>query len=118
MIWILFLVVGVLVAAYFAALILGRAQYDPMPEPTHTQPLVRLPAEPTARDIDDLHFDTALRGYRMDQVDEVLDQLQARLAAYEHGAGAAEPGSRHLDPHRVSASTDQPDPPATDDVIA
>lgn len=115
MIWILFLVVGVLVAAYFAALILGRAQYDPMPEPTHTQPLVRLPAEPTARDIDDLHFDTALRGYRMDQVDEVLDQLQARLAAYERGSDR--PVEREPQPAQGDPRRGQPAPPATDELI-
>ena len=30
-----------------------------------------------------LRFDTALRGYRMDQVDAVLDRLQERIAALE-----------------------------------
>ena len=38
-----------------------------------------------AADIDAIHFDTALRGYRMDQVDEVLEALRERLAAYESG---------------------------------
>ncbi|MBK6885889.1 MAG: DivIVA domain-containing protein [Tetrasphaera sp.] len=91
MIWVLFLCVAAVVAAYGAALLLGRVTYDPMPPPTHTRPLVILPERPKAADLDDLHFDTAFRGYRMDQVDEVLDQLQARLAAYEewfaHRAG-------------------------------
>ncbi|MCW4602456.1 DivIVA domain-containing protein [Janibacter hoylei] len=36
-----------------------------------------------ADDIDLVRFDTALRGYRMDQVDEVLDRLQQRIAELE-----------------------------------
>ena len=83
MIWVFFLCIAVVVAAYAAAALLGRAPYDPMPPPTHTRPLVALPDRAHAADIDDLHFDTAFRGYRMDQVDELLDQLQARLASYE-----------------------------------
>ncbi|MEI2776928.1 MAG: DivIVA domain-containing protein [Tetrasphaera sp.] len=101
MIWVFFLVVAVIVAAYLAALLLGRASYDPMPEATHTRPLVRLPENARARDIDTLHFDTAIRGYRMDQVDDVLDQLQARLAAYEEQEG---PATVKLAPRRRPAA--------------
>jgi DivIVA domain-containing protein len=39
-----------------------------------------------------VRFDTALRGYRMDQVDAVLDQLQDRIAELEGRAqGVPEP---------------------------
>ncbi len=85
MIWVFFLVVTVVVVAGFAALLLGRVTYDPLPAATSTRPRVLLPEHPRSSDVDDLHFDTALRGYRMDQVDDVLDQLKARLAAYEEG---------------------------------
>lgn len=85
MIWIFFLVVTVLVAAGFAALITQRATYDSMPPPTHTEHDINAGRIAKAADIDDLHFDTAFRGYRMDQVDEVLDALRTRLAAYESG---------------------------------
>lgn len=87
MVWVLFGVVAVLVIAVVAGMLAGRIGYDPMGEPTHTAPLVRLPEQPYAADVDDLHFDTAFRGYRMDQVDDVLDQLKARLAAYESATG-------------------------------
>lgn len=102
MIWVFFIVVAVIVVAYLAALLLGRASYDPMPEPVRSRPLVRLPEQARARDIDTLHFDTAFRGYRMDQVDDVLDQLQARLAAYEEQEG---PATVKLKPRRP-----EPDP--------
>lgn len=85
MTWVVLLCVAVGVAAGFAALILGRATYDPMAEPTHTEHDIQAAHLVRAADIDTVHFDTALRGYRMDQVDEVLDALQARLAAYEAG---------------------------------
>ena len=41
------------------------------------------PGEVTAENIAATRFDTAFRGYRMDQVDAVLDRLQARLAELE-----------------------------------
>ena len=52
---------------------------------THSRPAVQLPQNPLSADLDELHFDTALRGYCMDQVDDVLDQ-PLRLAAYERTA--------------------------------
>lgn len=85
MIWIFFLIVAVLVAAGFAALVARRITFDPMPPPPHSAHDVNAANLLRAADIDSLHFDTALRGYRMDQVDEVLDALQERLAAYERG---------------------------------
>lgn len=46
-------------------------------------PAVLLPEHPRAEDLDSVRFSTALRGYRMDQVDEVLDVLRAELGAKE-----------------------------------
>ncbi len=46
-------------------------------------PAVLLPEHPRAEDLDSLRFSTALRGYRMDQVDEVLEVLRAELGAKE-----------------------------------
>ena len=85
MIWIFFLVVAILVAAGFAGLVARRFTYDPLPAPAHTAHTVVPGAIERAADIDAIHFDTALRGYRMDQVDEVLEALRERLAAYESG---------------------------------
>ena len=47
-------------------------------------PAVLLPEHPRAEDLaDSLRFSTSLRGYRMDQVDEVLEVLRAELGAKE-----------------------------------
>lgn len=43
-------------------------------------PPVLLPAVPSPQDVDAVRFGLGLRGYRMDQVDEVLDGLAAALA--------------------------------------
>lgn len=49
-------------------------------EPTPNLPPVLLPDRPAASDIGRLRFSLGLRGYRMDQVDEVLDRLAEALA--------------------------------------
>ena len=92
MIWVLFIVVAVLLVGGFAALLTGRMGYDPMSEPTTTQSDPGLGEDFAATEIASVHFDTALRGYRMDQVDAVLDRLQDRIAELEgHARGAEEP---------------------------
>ncbi|NJC23020.1 DivIVA domain-containing protein [Arthrobacter pigmenti] len=48
-------------------------------EPTPTLPPVLLPENPTADDVGRIRFSLGLRGYRMDQVDEVLDRLASAL---------------------------------------
>ncbi len=48
-------------------------------EPVASLPPVLLPERPTAPDVDAIRFGLGLRGYRMDQVDEVLDRLAAAL---------------------------------------
>jgi len=82
-IWVLFIVVAVLLVGVFAALVAGRVSYDPMAAPVTTQPDTGLAEDFDARDVATVHFDTALRGYRMDQVDGVLDRLQDRLVEQE-----------------------------------
>lgn len=46
-----------------------------------------------SNDIDNIRFDVAVRGYRMDQVDAVLGQLRRTIAHLESQAGRAEGGS-------------------------
>jgi len=89
-IWVLFIVVAVLLVGGFAALIVGRVGYDPLSEPTTTQSDPRLGEGFAASEVASLRFDTALRGYRMDQVDSVLDRLQDRIAELEARAADAE----------------------------
>ena len=86
MIWVFFIAVGVLVIGAFAALIAGRVGYDPLAEATTTQADPILSQELGSGEISAVRFDTALRGYRMDQVDAVLDRLQARIAELEAGS--------------------------------
>ena len=86
MIWVLFIAVGVLVIGALAALIAGRVRYDPLSEATMTQADPILSEEFGSGEIAAVRFDTALRGYRMDQVDAVLDRLQTRIAELEAGS--------------------------------
>jgi DivIVA domain-containing protein len=77
--WLVVLVAALLVIAVTAGAITGAIRYDPMAEPTDTVPDTGLPPEPHAGDVDEVRFDTAFRGYRMDVVDERLDALRDRL---------------------------------------
>jgi len=90
-IWVLLIVVAVLLVGVFAAMVAGRVSYDPMAAPVTTQPDTGLAEDFVARDVATVHFDTALRGYRMDQVDGVLDRLQDRLAEQERELAALRP---------------------------
>ncbi len=47
--------------------------------PVASLPPVLLPTQVSARDVDAVRFGLGLRGYRMDQVDEVLDRLAAAI---------------------------------------
>jgi len=84
-IWVFFIAVGVLLVGGFAALIVGRVGYDPLSEATTTQADPVLSEDFGPGEVAAVRFDTALRGYRMDQVDAVLDQLQDRIAKLEAG---------------------------------
>jgi DivIVA domain-containing protein len=53
---------------------------DGLDEPVAALPPVLLPADPKPSDIDRVRFALGLRGYRMDQVDQVLDELRDQLA--------------------------------------
>lgn len=83
----LMLVLGViaLVIAVAAGSITGG-----LGDPARSTPDPGLPAGPLrAQDLESLRFTPALRGYRMDQVDAVLDRLRDQLAELE-----AEPEAR------------------------
>ena len=50
-------------------------------QPVANLPPVLLPADAAPADVDRVRFSLGLRGYRMDQVDQVLDELRDQLAA-------------------------------------
>ena len=50
-------------------------------QPVPNLPPVLLPADAAPADVDRVRFSLGLRGYRMDQVDQVLDDLRDQLAA-------------------------------------
>lgn len=50
-------------------------------QPPANLPPVLLPAQAAPEDVDRVRFSLGLRGYRMDQVDQVLDELRDQLAA-------------------------------------
>ncbi|WP_427171755.1 DivIVA domain-containing protein [Arthrobacter sp. 92] len=59
----------------------GKALPDAFDEPVASLPPVLLPAEAEPADVDRIRFALGLRGYRMDQVDQVLDELRDQIAA-------------------------------------
>ena len=79
MIW-LALFVAVIVVVVTAAAVLGRVDGS-LADATTTMSHVPLPEDQlTPADIDELRFDTAMRGYRMSQVDGVIDRLRREIA--------------------------------------
>jgi DivIVA domain-containing protein len=95
-IWVLLTAVAVLVIGGLAALVTGRIGYDPLSEPTTTHSATLVDEDFHAEELAAVRFDTALRGYRMDQVDALLDTVQARIAELEATiASEASPTPRH-----------------------
>ena len=96
------LLIVVLLIGLTAAAVMGRIGGF-MADPTSSHAFAGMPAGPvSAHDLGELRFDQALRGYRMDQVDEVIDALGARLLELETQvallrAGAGQQGV-HIEP--------------------
>ena len=111
------LVILALVAVVLVVTVLGvasgRIPVDPLAEAVHTTPDTGLPDEPTASDVDAVRFDTAMRGYRVDEVDARLEALRDELAARERALSdlRSQP-SRAPRPAEVSTATSAAVPPA------
>lgn len=79
---------------------------DTLGAPVANLPPVLLPAAPVPGDIDRLRFSLGLRGYRMDQVDEVLDRLRDELAGKDARIAELESSVPHASvPHDGGSST-------------
>lgn len=76
------LIIAVMVLVVGAAALVALGGGGSLPEAERDRLSVRLPLDrPLVRsDVDTLRFPMALRGYRMDEVDDVLDRLGAELA--------------------------------------
>ena len=75
-----YVVVGVLVVIAIALLAVGRL--GELPPPSHDREPLDLPHAPVgAIDVDAVRFAVGLRGYRMDEVDEVLNRVSVDLTA-------------------------------------
>jgi len=79
---ILVLVALALVAAVLAVAS-GRLPVDPLADPVRSTLDPGLPEHPRACDVDAVRFDTAVRGYRIREVDARLDELRDDLAERE-----------------------------------
>ncbi|KQR06316.1 DivIVA domain-containing protein [Arthrobacter sp. Leaf145] len=81
--FLVFLAIVLVGAALYlgAGIFRGRTIGTGLDDPVPNLPPVLLPAEARASDVDSLRFALGLRGYRMDQVDQVLDDLRDQLRA-------------------------------------
>lgn len=77
------LVLGVLVIGFLAIIMTrgDQGMVEPLAEPLPSLPPVVLPEaqDIAAQDINDIRFAVGLRGYRTDQVDQVLERLTAAV---------------------------------------
>jgi len=90
MTWV-FAILLVLALGGIAAVAAGRG--TPLAPATADRPEVALPTHRTlaASDLRTVRFSLGFRGYRMDEVDALLDRLATELESREPG-GAADPG--------------------------
>jgi DivIVA domain-containing protein len=117
---VLFVVVGIAVVVALAMLAVGRL--GELPESTPDRAPLDVPDAPLAPDdVEAVRFAVGLRGYRMDEVDEVLDKVAADLGARDARiaelesrlAGAASAPvvlAEPLAPQWPSAAADGPPP--------
>ena len=116
------LVVAVVLVALTAAGIMGRIDGSLGP-PTTTSSYVPLPGDRlTPADLESLRLDTAFRGYRMDQVDEVIGRLSEEIrtlalrldgdvaASEGDDAGQVADGSTHEQPAPARVNDPDVDP--------
>ncbi|MER7843705.1 DivIVA domain-containing protein [Kitasatospora sp. NPDC096077] len=108
MFWVIVVAMAVVVGG--AALVaLGGG--GSMPEAVPDRIAARLPQDRPLNktDVDDLRLPMAVRGYRMDEVDDVLDRLGAELA-YRDARIAELEAAAH--PHGAAGAGTVPDPAA------
>ena len=107
------MLVGIAVLGGVAVVAAGRGQGLPPAEPD--RPDVAVPEDrPLVReDVDRLRFSVGLRGYRMDEVDDVLDRVAGDLAERDAHIGdlearlaAVQQAPKHAAPSQEAPATD------------
>lgn len=83
MVPVLLVLVAVALVVAVLAVAGGRWPVDGLAEATRSTPDHGLPPEPEAADVAGVRFDTAPRGYRMDDVDARLERLRTTLEERE-----------------------------------
>lgn len=105
----LFLIVGIAVIGGVVLLATGRMRGE-LPDVVTGRSLEGLPESPvgalTPEQVGDVRIDQSLRGYRMDEVDELVDRLTAEIAARDEVI--ADQGAE-LASLRVSEPSESPD---------
>jgi DivIVA domain-containing protein len=101
--------VVVLVLVVGAVAVLAAGRDDSMSEAYEDRPDRTIPAGRalTSEDLQRVRFSSALRGYRMDEVDALIDRMAADLVARE-----ADERASALDLEDPSTPADDPTPPA------
>lgn len=80
---VILVIVAVVLVAAVLAVASGRLPADPLADPVRSTPDPGLPEQPRASDVDAVRFDTAMRGYRIREVDARLEELRDDLAQRE-----------------------------------
>lgn len=87
-----FILVAIAVIAGIVLLATGRVR-DGLPDVDETRTALGMPQAPVGdlrpEDIEQVRIDQALRGYRMDEVDALIDRLTAEIAALRGGEEAS-----------------------------
>jgi hypothetical protein len=105
------LLVGIIVLCFVVALMLGLG--GGMGRPTSSLSHEPLPdGDLHDEDLDELRFDVNVRGYRMSQVDGVVDRLRRELREKDEHIAFLESGSR------LSTTAAQADEPSADESLA
>ena len=111
------IVILVLVAVGLVVTVLGvatgRLPADPLADAVRSTPDPGLPERPQADDVEAVRFDTALRGYRMEDVDDRLEALRDELAERERAV--AELRAQAPADDRAQPGADDGPQPAVDD---
>lgn len=88
----------------------GQPFEDGFDEPVASLPAVLLPDDAEPADVDRIRFAVGVRGYRMDQVDQVLDELRDQIARKDREIASLRTELDRPEPGRPRLEGPEPDP--------